>query len=190
MDEAALLPLPDSSSSPSPGTKGKDTEEKYHEVEHVGELLRNEITGHTIYDHGGPGPMNPFVHPFPDNKKDVEEEEEEEEERPLMERYKLERAKVRGCQGLDEEDEDLSPSITHFNKPELETGEDKDEENEEEEEEVQAYYTTPDGRIERATLAPGYAVRPAGTSIHDYYKNEMLGTGCGRAVDSDDDLEL
>jgi hypothetical protein len=185
MDEAALLPLPDSSSSPSPGTKGKDTEEENHED--VGELARNEITGHTIYDHGGPGPINPFAHPFPDNGNNVEGEgEEEEEERPLLERYREKMAAVRECQGLDGEDEDLSPSITHFNKPELENEEDKNEE----EEEVQVYYTTPDGRLERATLAPGYAVRPAGISIEEYYKNEMLGTGCGRAVDSDDDLDL
>jgi hypothetical protein len=189
MDEAALLPLPDSSSSSSPGTKGKDTEEEYHEVEYVGELLRNEMTGHTIYDHGGPGPINPLAHPFPDNGNNVEEEEEEEEEeeKPLMEKYMRERAKVRGCQGSDG-DEDFSSPTTNFNKPELESEEDQNEE--EEEEEVQAYYTTPDGRLERATLAPGYAVRPAGISIEEYYKNEILGTGCRRAEDSDDDLDL
>jgi hypothetical protein len=189
MDEAALLPLPDEDS------ESQDTEEIDEQDEYVAELPRNEITGHSVWDHGGPGPVDPWSRGVGDNI--VEKEEEDEEERPLMERYMREVAAVRGFQVLDEEGEHASsPRITPVDKQEeQEEEENKTEEYDAEEDEeedlnaVKAYYRTPSGHLQRATQAPGYVVRPAGTSIEDY-KDEMLVTGCGWAADSDDDLGL
>jgi hypothetical protein len=104
MDEAALLPLSDSDSDSDSESGQGPQQSQITAALYEGEetLARNKITGHTIYDHGGPGPrfsplILPTLPPAPTSE--------------MLKRYAEEMAAIPGCMLPDEEDDEC-PSLS------------------------------------------------------------------------------